>query len=64
MFVIILNSTYFKTGSSKKGPKIINDDYAPSFYLMNMVKDLDLAMDTACRYGLRFTATCSCPGCL
>ena len=44
-FVKILNSTYFKTGiSEKKGPRIINDDYTPSFYLMNMVKDLDLSM--------------------
>ncbi|HET8685776.1 MAG TPA: NAD(P)-dependent oxidoreductase, partial [Methanosarcina sp.] len=47
-FVKILNSTYFKTGiSERKGPRIVNDDYTPSFYLMNMVKDLDLALRTA-----------------
>jgi 3-hydroxyisobutyrate dehydrogenase-like beta-hydroxyacid dehydrogenase len=35
-FVKILNSTYFKAGiCEKKGPRIVNDDYAASFYLMN-----------------------------
>jgi 3-hydroxyisobutyrate dehydrogenase len=59
-FVKILNSTYFKTGmSEKKGPRIINDDYTPSFYLMNMVKDLDLAMQTAYTSGLTLPITAS-----
>ena len=59
-FVKILNSTYFKTGiSEKKGPRIINDDYTPSFYLMNMVKDLDLAMQTAYTSGLTLPVTAS-----
>ena len=59
-FVKILNSTYFKTGiSEKKGPRIVNDDYTPSFYLMNMVKDLDLALRTAYSSGLTLPTTAS-----
>ena len=59
-FVKILNSTYFKTGmSEKKGPRIINDDYTPSFYLMNMVKDLNFAMHTAYSSGLTLPITAS-----
>ena len=59
-FVKIINSTYFRTGTSeKKGPRIINDDYTPSFYLMNMVKDLDLAMNTAYNSGLTLPITAS-----
>ena len=57
-FVKILNSTYFKTGiSEKKGPKIVNDDYTASFYLTNMVKDLDLALRTAYNSGLTLPTT-------
>ena len=57
-FVKILNSTYFKTGiSERKGPRIVNDDYNASFYLMNMVKDLDLALRTAYASGLTLPAT-------
>jgi 3-hydroxyisobutyrate dehydrogenase len=57
-FVKILNSTYFKTGiSERKGPKIVNDDYTASFYLMNMVKDLDLALRTAYNLGLTLPTT-------
>jgi 3-hydroxyisobutyrate dehydrogenase-like beta-hydroxyacid dehydrogenase len=57
-FVKILNSTYFKTGiSDRKGPKIVNDDYTASFYLMNMVKDLDLALRTAYSSGLTLPTT-------
>jgi len=57
-FVKILNSTYFKTGiSERKGPKIVNDDYTASFYLMNMVKDLDLALRTASSSGLTLPTT-------
>lgn len=59
-FVKILNSTYFKTGiSERKGPRIVNDDYTPSFYLMNMVKDLDLALRTAYSSGLTLPTTAS-----
>jgi 3-hydroxyisobutyrate dehydrogenase len=57
-FVKILNSTYFKTGiSERKGPRIVNDDYTASFYLMNMVKDLDLALHTAYSSGLTLPTT-------
>jgi 3-hydroxyisobutyrate dehydrogenase-like beta-hydroxyacid dehydrogenase len=57
-FVKILNSTYFKTGiSDRKGPKIVNDDYTASFYLINMVKDLDLALRTAYSSGLTLPTT-------
>jgi 3-hydroxyisobutyrate dehydrogenase len=53
IFVKILNSSYFKTGiSENKGPKIINDEYTTSFHLMNMVKDLNLALRTAHNSGL------------
>jgi 3-hydroxyisobutyrate dehydrogenase len=53
IFVKIFNSTYFKTGiSENKGSKIANDDYTTSFHLMNMVKDLNLALRTAHNSGL------------
>jgi len=59
-FVKILNSTYFKTGiSENKGPRIVNNDYTATFYLMNMVKDLDLALRTAYSSGLSLPATTS-----
>jgi 3-hydroxyisobutyrate dehydrogenase len=48
IFVNVLNSTYFKTGlSEKKGPRMVRNDFTPSFHLKNMLKDLELAMDTA-----------------
>ena len=60
IFVKIFNSTYFKTGiSENKGPKIANDDYATSFHLMNMVKDLNLALRTAHNSGLILPVTTS-----
>jgi 3-hydroxyisobutyrate dehydrogenase-like beta-hydroxyacid dehydrogenase len=60
VFVRILNSTYFKTGiSENKGPKIVNNDYTASFHLMNMVKDLDLALRTAYTAGLTLPTTAS-----
>ena len=60
IFVKIFNSTYFKTGiSENKGPKIANDDYTISFHLMNMVKDLNLALRTAHNSGLVLPATAS-----
>ena len=43
--------------TQKKGPRIINDDFTPSFFLMNMVKDLDLAMHTASSSGLTLPIT-------
>jgi 3-hydroxyisobutyrate dehydrogenase len=60
IFVKILNSTYFKTGiSENKGPKIANDDYTTSFHLMNMVKDLNLALCTAHNSSLVLPTTAS-----
>jgi 3-hydroxyisobutyrate dehydrogenase len=60
IFVEIFNSTYFKTGiSENKGPKIVSDDYTTSFHLMNMVKDLDLALRTAHSAGLILPASTS-----
>lgn len=48
LYLKILNSTNFKTGMSEnKGPKMIKDDYSPSFYLKNMKKDLALIMEAA-----------------
>jgi 3-hydroxyisobutyrate dehydrogenase len=48
IFIEILNSTYFKTGlSEKKGPKMVKNDFSPTFHLKNMLKDLELAITTA-----------------
>jgi len=59
-YLKVLNSTYFKTGiSERKGPRIINGDYNPSFHLVNMVKDLDLALRTAYTSGLTLPTTVS-----
>ncbi len=59
-YLKILNSTYFKTGiSERKGPRIINGDYNASFHLVNMVKDLDLALQTAYTSGLTLPTTAS-----
>lgn len=59
-YIKVLNSTYFKTGiSERKGPRIVNGDYNASFYLMNMVKDLDLALRTAYASGLTLPTTAS-----
>ncbi|HVX02458.1 MAG TPA: NAD(P)-dependent oxidoreductase [Nitrososphaera sp.] len=53
IFVQVLNNTYFKTGlSEKKGPLMVAGDYAPSFHLKNMLKDLELANDTAKARGI------------
>ena len=58
IFVEILNSTYFKTGlSEKKGPKMVNNDYSATFYLKNMLKDLELANDTAQAVGITLPQT-------
>jgi 3-hydroxyisobutyrate dehydrogenase len=53
IFIKILNSTYFKTGLSEiKGPKMVNNNFEPSFHLKNMVKDLELAVNTAQHTGI------------
>jgi 3-hydroxyisobutyrate dehydrogenase len=58
MFVQILNSTYFKTGlSEKKGPKMVKNDFTPSFHLKNMLKDLELANATAQAAGITLPQT-------
>ena len=57
-YLKVLNSTYFKTGiSERKGPRIINGDYNASFHLVNMVKDLDLALRAAYTSGLTLPTT-------
>lgn len=58
IFVQVLNSTYFKTGlSEKKGPKMVKGDFAPSFHLKNMLKDLELATSTAQAAGITLPQT-------
>jgi len=58
IFIEILNSTYFKTGlSEKKGPKMVRGDFAPSFHLKNMLKDLELAANTAQVEGMALPQT-------
>ncbi|HUG96166.1 MAG TPA: NAD(P)-dependent oxidoreductase [Nitrososphaera sp.] len=58
IFVQVLNSTYFKTGlSEKKGPKMVKNDFAPSFHLKNMLKDLELATGTAQAAGITLPQT-------
>jgi 3-hydroxyisobutyrate dehydrogenase len=58
IFVQVLNSTYFKTGlSEKKGPKMVKNDFTPSFHLKNMLKDLDLATGTAQAAGITIPQT-------
>ena len=58
IFLQVLNSTYFKTGlSEKKGPKMVKNDFAPSFHLKNMLKDLELATGTAQAAGITLPQT-------
>ena len=48
MYLKILNLTKLKTGiSENKGQKILKNDFSPSFFLKNMLKDLDLVMETS-----------------
>jgi 3-hydroxyisobutyrate dehydrogenase len=48
LYLKIFNSTSFKTSISEiKGPRIINNDFNPSFFLKNMRKDLGLALNAA-----------------
>ncbi len=47
-YLKIFNLTKLKTGiSENKGQKIIKGDFSPSFFLKNMLKDLDLVMETS-----------------
>jgi 3-hydroxyisobutyrate dehydrogenase-like beta-hydroxyacid dehydrogenase len=58
IFIGILNSTYFKTGlSEKKGPKMVKNDFSPTFHLKNMLKDLELATSTAQGTGVTLPQT-------
>ncbi len=58
IFIKILNSTYFKTGlSEKKGPKMVKNDFSPTFHLKNMLKDLELASGTAQAVGITLPQT-------
>jgi 3-hydroxyisobutyrate dehydrogenase-like beta-hydroxyacid dehydrogenase len=58
IFIEILNSTYFKTGlSEKKGPQMVKNDFSPTFHLKNMLKDLELASDTARAEGITLPQT-------
>lgn len=58
IFIEILNSTYFKTGlSEKKGPKMVKNDFSPTFHLKNMLKDLELAISTAQGSGITLPNT-------
>jgi 3-hydroxyisobutyrate dehydrogenase len=58
IFIEILNSTYFKTGlSEKKGPKMVKNDFSPTFHLKNMLKDLELATSTAQGTGVTLPQT-------
>lgn len=53
IFLQILNSTYFKTGMSEnKAYKMIKDDFAPTFTLTNLKKDLDTINEAAKAFGL------------
>ena len=58
IFIKVLNSTYFKTGLSEiKAPKMIKNEFSPSFHLKNMLKDLELATTTAQLNGLTLPQT-------
>ena len=58
IFIEILNSTYFKTGlSEKKGPKMLKNDFSPTFHLKNMLKDLELATTCAQETGITLPQT-------
>ncbi len=46
VYLKIFNLSKLKTGiSENKGQKILKDDYTPSFFLKNMLKDLNLVME-------------------
>jgi 3-hydroxyisobutyrate dehydrogenase len=58
IFIKIINSTYFKTGlSENKGPKMVKNDFEPSFHLKNMLKDLELTTSTSQSIGISLPLT-------
>ncbi|HZE78653.1 MAG TPA: NAD(P)-dependent oxidoreductase [Nitrososphaeraceae archaeon] len=58
IFIKILNQTYFRTGiSQKKGSRMIENNFVPTFHLKNMLKDLDLAVSTAQYSGISLPLT-------
>ncbi|MGI0082950.1 MAG: NAD(P)-dependent oxidoreductase [Nitrosopumilaceae archaeon] len=58
VFLQILNSTYFKTGMSvNKGPKMIKDDFTPTFTLKMMQKDLETINQAAEKFNLSLPMT-------
>jgi 3-hydroxyisobutyrate dehydrogenase len=58
IFIEILNATYFATGPSRnKGPKMVKNDFEPSFYLKNMLKDLELTTSTSQSIGISLPLT-------
>ena len=58
IFIEILNATYFATGLSRnKGPKMVKNDFEPSFYLKNMLKDLELTTSTSQSIGISLPLT-------
>lgn len=53
IFLDILNSTYFKTGMSEnKAYKMIQDEFAPTFTLANLKKDISIITETAESLGI------------
>lgn len=53
IFLDILNSTYFKTGMSEnKAYKMIQDEFAPTFTLANLKKDISTITETAESLGI------------
>jgi len=58
MFIDILNSTSIRTQLSEtKGPKIVTNNFEASFYLRNMLKDLELASSSAQSVGVSLPLT-------
>jgi 3-hydroxyisobutyrate dehydrogenase-like beta-hydroxyacid dehydrogenase len=58
-YLEIFNHTKFKTGiSESKGYKIVDGDYLPSFHLKNMLKDLNLIVDTGRSLNAFLPLTC------
>lgn len=52
LFLEVLNSTYFKTGMSiNKGPKMVKENFSPTFFLSMMQKDLAEIIYTAKQFG-------------
>ncbi len=48
IYLKIFNLTKLKTGiSENKGQKLLKNEFSPSFSLKNMLKDLDLIMETS-----------------